>query len=297
MHPAPSIIVFTTLSGLGFGMMAWIGLGAGEADGWLAALYCLIALGLAGIGLLASLGHLGNPQRAWRALSQWRSSWLSREGVVSIAAMAVFFLYAVLWAVWGDRIAPLGWLAALLALGTILCTSMIYAQLKTVPRWNHWSTPALFFLYGLGGGALLAGLTWVALVLLAGAGAMQVWAWQRGDGAYAASGSTIETATGLGRIGRTRLLEAPHSAPNYLMKEMVFVVGRRRAVEIRRWALALGAVLPVVLLLVAVVYPGLWPLILGLAAVSYLVGVLAARWLFFAEAEHVVGLYYGRTAA
>jgi DMSO reductase anchor subunit len=32
---------------------------------------------------------------------------------------------------------------------------------------------------------------------------------------------------------------------------------------------------------------------IALAAVVHLAGALAARWLFFAEAEHVVGLYYG----
>ena len=126
MHPAPSIIVFTTLSGIGFGLMAWLGLGLGPEGFWFAFLACGLALGFACIGLIASLWHLGNPQRAWRALSQWRSSWLSREGVASIATLTVFGLYALLWVVFGLRTPWLGLPAAVLSVVSIVCTSMIY---------------------------------------------------------------------------------------------------------------------------------------------------------------------------
>ncbi len=54
----------------------------------------LISLTLIATGLIASLFHLGNPQRAWRALSQWRSSWLSREGVMAIATFVPLTLSA-----------------------------------------------------------------------------------------------------------------------------------------------------------------------------------------------------------
>ena len=48
-------------------------------------------------------------------------------------------------------------------------------------------------------------------------------------------------------------------------------------------------VLPLILL-------GLWPSHVGgaLAVICHALGVLTSRWLFFAEAEHVVGLYYGK---
>ena len=97
MHPAPSIVVFTVLSGAGYGLLALLGLGvllgtmpATPATG-LAGLG--LGLGLATAGLVSSTFHLGHPERAWRALSQWRSSWLSREGV---AALATFVPAAVL---------------------------------------------------------------------------------------------------------------------------------------------------------------------------------------------------------
>ena len=292
MHPAPSVIVFTVLSGLGFGLMAWLGLGIPAVEGWVAGTFAAMAFGLAAVGLVASTFHLGNPQRAWRALSQWRTSWLSREGVAAVAALAAFGLYGLLWAT-GQRIAPLGWLASALAIAAVVCTSMIYAQLRTVPRWNAASTPALFLGYAAAGGAMLASATTLAAILLVLVWALQLWAWRAGDRAYADAGSTTGTATGLAPLGRVRLLEAPHSAPNYLMKEMVFVVGRDRARALRIVAAALGGAVPAAILLALEHLPAKHAMA-GVAVLSHIVGVLAQRWLFFAEAEHVVGLYYGR---
>src|SRR6188768_3043662 len=88
MHPAPSIIIFTTLSGLGYGLAAVLGLGLLDPAALATRLAYVLALALISGGLLSSTLHLGNPQRAWRALSQWRSSWLSREGVLAIATFA-----------------------------------------------------------------------------------------------------------------------------------------------------------------------------------------------------------------
>src|SRR3954469_7238611 len=85
MHPAPSIIVFTTLSGLGYGLAALLGLGILDPAALSTKAAHLVALAMICGGLMSSTLHLGNPQRAWRALTQWRSSWLSREGVMAIA--------------------------------------------------------------------------------------------------------------------------------------------------------------------------------------------------------------------
>ena len=77
MHPAYSVIVFTCASGAGYGLLIWLAL-AGVVGGWTAR---APGLGLAGfglafalitIGLLSSTAHLGRPERAWRAFSQWR---------------------------------------------------------------------------------------------------------------------------------------------------------------------------------------------------------------------------------
>ncbi|MEL7027297.1 MAG: DmsC/YnfH family molybdoenzyme membrane anchor subunit, partial [Pseudomonadota bacterium] len=289
--PAPSISAFTTLSGLGFGLLVFLGLGLPAPTGWAAFWHFGLAFALSVAGLLASLGHLGHPERAWKALSQWRSSWLSREGCLSIAALAamgvfalgrVFELFDVPW---------LGWIGAVLSLATIFATSMIYAQLKTVPRWNHWSTPTQFGLYALAGGALLAALVTAALILIVAASIFQVVNWHWGDSRFAERGHSQETATGLGPMGQVKSFEPPHTGTNYLMNEMIHRVGRKHAVKLRRIGILLAAT-PLLLL----VLPAL-PILIGVLAILHAAGVLVIRWLFFAEAEHVVGLYYGATQA
>ena len=290
MHPAPSIILFTALSGLGFGLMIWLGLAPPSKTPWVMGVFSVMALGLAGIGLLASTFHLGHPERALKAFSQWRSSWLSREGVVSVATMGTFAAYGGLWVLTGERIVILGILASALAAVTVYCTAMIYAQLKTVPRWNTPLTPLLFMTYALAGGALLGGKVTYSLILLAALGILQAIVWWQGDTALARSGSSMETATGLGHLGKVRLLESPHSGTNYLLTEMVYRIGRKHSRKLRGIALALVSVLPVVLGLVFEVKH----MVAAILVLSHLAGLLVARWLFFAEAEHVVGLYYGQ---
>lgn len=292
MHPAPSVIVFTTLSGLGFGLLFWLGLGLPAVTGWTAFAFFAIAYLLAVGGLVASTFHLGRPERALKAFTQWRSSWLSREGWASVATLLVMALFGA-GLVFADAAwQPLGLLGAVLALATVFATSMIYAQLRTVPRWKTPLTPALYLSISLAGGALLAGQVAMALVLLPVAAVMQVLWWARGDRALSESGTNLATATGLGSIGAVRAFEPPHTGTNYLLREFVHEVGRKHAQKLRILSLVLGYALPVVLLLLPFTH------VFALVAVlSHLAGVAASRWLFFAEAEHVVGLYYGKRAA
>ncbi|MEM8555465.1 MAG: DmsC/YnfH family molybdoenzyme membrane anchor subunit [Pseudomonadota bacterium] len=289
MHPAPSVILFTTLSGLGFGMLFWLGLGFPSVTGWVAFIFFAIAYLLSVGGLIASTTHLGHPERAWRAFSQWRSSWLSREGCAAVAALLLMALHGAGLVFIGTHWGLAGALGALLSLATVFTTSMIYTQLKSVPRWNQPSTPVLFLSLSLGGGALLTGQIPAAALLLAVAGTTQLWHWHTGDSALASSGTTAETATGLGTIGKVRHMAPPHTGPNYLLKEMVHVVARKHAQKLRVIGFTTMIALPLLLLI-------LFPASHGLAAIAiltHLTGVLTTRWLFFAEAEHVVGIYYG----
>ncbi|MEM7525404.1 MAG: DmsC/YnfH family molybdoenzyme membrane anchor subunit [Pseudomonadota bacterium] len=312
MHPAPSVIVFTVSSGLGFGMMFWLGLGFGfapEAD-VAGPVTGLFALAFAGLGLLASTFHLGNPQRFLKAFTQWRSSWLSREGCVSVALMSLFFLYVAGWAVTGEPSRLLGVVAAALSVVAVFCTAMIYAQLKTVPRWSNPATAPMFLGFSAGGGAIAVGLAatmaggaaslFLALALLAASAAM--WIYRRVALPVTLSdvGSSPETATGLGGLGKVRLLESPHSQPNYLMKEMVFRVGRKHAEKLSLIASVVGVFAPLFLFVLCRDPEGFGlshmvaAIGLFLALILHIIGALASRWLFFAEAEHAVGLYYGQ---
>ena len=292
MHPAPSVIVFTSLSGLGFGLLVFLGLGRPDVTGWVAFVFYLIAFGLAVGGLVSSTFHLGRPERALKAFTQWRSSWLSREAWCAVAALLTMGLYALGAVFFGASWQPLGTVGALLSLATVFTTSMIYTQIKAIPRWHSPLTPAKFLSFSVAGGALLSGQVRWAIALLILAGLIQIAAWMRGDGAFAKAGTTLRTATGLSGTS-VKSFEPPHTGTNYLLKEFVYQVGRKHALKLRITAIVLAFAAPVVLLTL----PGPTHFLAGIAVLSHIAGLFAARWLFFAEAEHVVGLYYGKRTA
>jgi DMSO reductase anchor subunit len=317
MHPAYSVIIFTTASGAGYGLL--IGLAA-------ALLFDLVprdpvfgffalgaAVALITIGLLTSTFHLGRPGRAWRALSQVRTSWLSREGV---AAIVTYLPIAVLGLGWVFGEAQTGQIivGALLsvpcAIVTVWCTGKIYATLPTIRAWNRSAVTPIYLVLALATGSVL--LTFFLAVFgyelrwAAAAGAlllslgwelkMRYWsAIDRADRTW-----TAEQATGLGHLGTVRPLDPPHTQPNFVMREMGYQVARRHARRLRFLTMLLLFVVPlaaaVALLLLNM--PGAVTIaITALAVCSATAGVLTERWLFFAEAEHVVMVYYRGGAA
>lgn len=317
MHPAFSVIFFTVTSGAGYGllacaMVAW--LFRPDAAPWGVA--GAIGLLLVVAGLCASTAHLGRPERAWRAFSQWRTSWLSREGVAAVAGFPVLAAWTVLVLIGRDpdtatRLLALLGIAA--AVVTTICTGMIYASLKPIRRWRNQFTVPGYLLLAAASGAVLTvligeaaggdtdGARWAALVLLAAAAGLKLsyWRWCATEGGIA----TIADATGLGARagarGPVKLLEAPHTESNYLTDEMGFRVARKHAERLRRIALGAGFLLPIGCLLLGwMVGDGLVATIAALVAVlGNAVGTLTERWLFFAEARHTVTLYYGAQAA
>lgn len=311
MHPAFSVILFTTASGAGYGLIALTALlfaaGAwpgGSASG-LAAL--VVATLLVTCGLFASTAHLGHPERAWRALTQIRTSWLSREGVAALLVYPPLAGLALGWGLLGQSngaTVAAALAAAILSIATVHCTAMIYRSLKPIHQWcNPHVVPVYHLLALMTGAQLLTALLHLAGAPSHGVGLMAALAtaggvivkeryWRFIDTNPGAS--TPESATGLTGLGKVRLLEPPHTGSNYVMREMGFQVARRHALKLRRLALGLGFALPMVLLLAAGVLPAI-PATLAavVAAVSGLAGVLAERWLFFAEAKHSVTLYYG----
>jgi len=315
MHPAYSVIVFTCASGAGYGLLTWLALSAacGGTRSLAAGAGFAIAFALITIGLLSSTAHLGRPERAWRAFSQWRTSWLSREGVMALATYVAGGLLALDW--WfGDAgnwiiFGLLGVLTIACALATVWCTGMIYASLKTIRAWNHRLVAPIYVLLALATGQLLLNAIlgvifghvsmraiWLTLILLLGCWITKSIYWSSIDDARRSH--TVGDATGLGRFGRVRTLDPPHTQANFVMREMGFQVARKHADRLRQIAAVLLFVVPVILtVLMLASGPGLLALSAVLAVLSAAVGVGVERWLFFAEAEHVSMLYYGRAAA
>jgi sulfite dehydrogenase (quinone) subunit SoeC len=275
-----------------------VGFNHGTSSSPAFAITCMgAALVLVTVGLLSSTFHLGRPERAWRAFSQWRSSWLSREGVVAVATYPIALLFAAAWA--GQLpeafVAPLGLALCLCAAATVFCTGMIYAQLKTIPAWHTPLTVPAYMLFAVAtGGLVLASLSLmfgrqqlfqmllvsaVLLLLIV----VKLLYWKRIDTNVL---PTTGQATGLGN--HVRQWELPHTNINYIQKEMGYAVARKHARSLRLLTLGLLALALTSSVLEAFVAPGF--VFLGLAA-----GLLAAafeRWLFFAEARHVVMAFY-----
>lgn len=315
MHPAFSVIVFTTASGAGYGLLVWYGLlsaFSGVPNGRVVALTVLpLALVLVTAGLLSSTLHLGRPERAWRALSQWRTSWLSREGVSSFIAYVPAGLLIIAWLIApvpGGVAMVLGLMMAAVSLVTIYCTAMIYASLRTIHQWSNMYVVPNYLALGLYTGALLLAAVLHVLgrpsyaveiiTLIAGlaavVGKLVYWRFI----ATTQHPSSPESATGLGHIGKVRLFESPHTEENYLMREMGFSIARKHADKLRAISLAALFVIPLCLTLLTTLTSGLFAAVVSiLAVIAAAVGVLVERWLFFAEAKHVVTLFYGAQAA
>jgi sulfite dehydrogenase (quinone) subunit SoeC len=323
VKPALSIIFFTVMSGAGLGLAlvaVWAGWGRAEL-GDAERIACLASGVLAGLlvaaGLLSSLLHLANPRNARFALSRFRTSWLSREGVFA----AIFFPLCAAWlaALWW-RAAPwlqdaLGLVLAADALTVLWCTGMIYASLKPIWQWHTRLTPLFYVIAGLASGSLLflalsgdiaalAGAARVAaLLLLAIMAVLKAAVFLRNARELNAEGGAPDTAraTGLGKVGlgktvtgksraQVRLIDAGHTHGTFLTGEFGFIVARRYALPLKVLVFVLAMVLPVLALA-----SGTGGLAAArIAATLCLCGLLVERWLFFAEAKHTVRLYEGQ---
>lgn len=299
MNPAYSVIFFSTLSGAGYGLLYWCAVAALMRPGTVSLPPVGCALALIILGLLSSTAHLGHPERAWRAFSQWRTSWLSREGVAAMVTfMPMLGLGAGIYLNIDGLISAMAGMAMLGALVTVYCTAMIYASLKTIPQWNQRSVPLIYLLFSLSSGAVLGaafGLMGTALMTLLG---MCLWfaSWLAKLSYWNRSGTlrgpTLPDALGLPEYRGGRILDQAHTQENFVQREMGFRIARKHVQKLRKIALLL-ALLTVVGTGITLQTGSTWGVWL---AIPVMLGALIMeRWLFFAEARHIANLYYSGT--
>ncbi len=306
MHPAFSILFFTTLAGTAQGLLVLLAaavlLGAALPTGFL-----LVSVAVAEVllvaGLAASFLHLGHKMRAWRAVLMWRTSWMSREVIV----LPAYILLVALW--WlalltGAGSASRTILPVLLLLGALVlwyCTAMIYACLRFIEEWAHPLTVINFMLIGLSSGLLLG----CALGALAGQNSFVLlaspWALAATLAAWATRAmalrrnaaiqhrSTLQSATG---IQATRLVQKSMGMSAGAFNTREFFHGARAATlkHVKLGFLLLCFALPSLLLLWALASQTTLPILL--AALLQAPGLIAERWFFFAQAKHPQNLYY-----
>jgi DMSO reductase anchor subunit len=318
LKPAFSIVFFTVSSGAGLGLLALVALGDLFAQGalprqveWRSALLGILLLAA---GLASSVAHLAKPQNAWRAFARFRTSWLSREAVFAAALFPVSLVYAGLVAAHESG----GWRSffalatCLFAWAALFSTAMIYASLKAIRQWRTPWTPVNYLLLGHWSGALLLAATvsayaaptrsvfTLALVVGIAALAAKLAYWiSIGERASSTKNApTLERAIGVDQgvhgpgpmtVARARLLDVGHSHGTFLTDEFGFALARRHATVLRGVALTLGFGLPLIWLIAGTAR---WQVGVAAAACG-IIGLLAERWLFFAEARHTVRLYHG----
>ena len=322
MRPEFSVIFLTTLIGAGQGLfLALVATQIGALFDLLPAqdgrsFYAtgsLVALVATGLGLVASFFHLGRPERGWRAIARWRTSWLSREVIVLPAFMAAVFAYGLAhWAGWRPALATLpggeivdatlviGVAASILAFALFVCTAMIYACLPFLREWHSPLTVLNFVLLGSASGFTLAAAfagvaapslarlfsTW-ALVLLGLALVSRGASLLRN--ARLKPRSTIQTAIG---IKHPRIVQISPGFESGSFNTREFFHGRTRAaLRSVKWGFLVAVFVIPALLLAAALWTSLPGLLPAAFAVQY-AGLLAERWFFFAEANHPQNLYY-----
>ena len=310
MAPAWSMIFFTTLAGTGQGLLlALVGVD------WAARLGLLsqpgrafhlagvaVVLALCGVGLVAASFHLGHPLRAWRAVTMWRTSWLSREVIVLPAFMAVVALWGGLQWLGGAPSIVIAALAAVLAVALFICTGMIYAAVTVIREWASPLTPLCFGLLGLASGLLLAAAlaayaaaavapalvlgALIALVLAALVRAGTLW-----RNASLVRKTTLQTAIGV-RHPRIVQKHAGTTAGSFGTREFHHGRTAPQVLQARWGAAVLAFLLPAAGLLAM----GAQPDAAGLSALCGLqwAGLLAERWVFFADGQHPQNLYHPR---
>ncbi|MGB1109632.1 MAG: sulfite dehydrogenase subunit SoeC [Gammaproteobacteria bacterium] len=322
MHPAFSVIFLTTLIGVGQGLFLALFTGevyalahllpAQDSRSFYAA-GSLLALAFLLAGLVASFFHLGHPERAWRAASQWRTSWLSREVIVLPIVMALVFLYGMIhWFGWTEPLFVIsgalpvdlslivGLLASIAAFALFVCTGMIYAAIKFLQEWHTALTVVNYTVLGIASGfTLAAGFS----------------AWMGADlvlfyGTWAVIFTALGFVTRLAAIARNAKLRPKSSLQSAIgvrhgkivQKAQGFMGGSFNTREyvhgrspgflrgIMWWFLVLVFLVPLALLGASY---GIASETLPLLAffIQY-IGLIGERWHFFADARHPQNLYY-----
>ena len=306
MHPAWSVIFFTVLAGMGQGVfLMLVRADAHGAEPMALAIGGAASVVLMGVGLACSFLHLGHPMRAWRAIAMWRTSWLSREVIVLPATIGVVALWSIEHLLGTPHTNLLGVVGVVLCFALWVCTGMIYACLRFLREWAHWLTLLNFTLLGWMSGATLFAAYWfalngredagfaiaAALVLTTIAAIARMASLVRNKNLKPLS--TAQSAIGV-RAHKLKQMSQGATGGSFNTRE--FFHGKSALVvrNVKWIALGLAFALPAALLLVATKMPAFW--LLALAAASQLLGLLAERWLFFAQANHPQNIYYQAVA-
>ena len=315
MHPSFSLILFTSMAGMAQGAivsLAVLNSGSDQLPSELLNVYLFpLILALLFGGLLASTFHLGHPERAWRAIMMWRTSWLSREvlilpAFIALTALAYYFS-------WQASVPNWLWLLlSIAALALWVCTAMIYQCIRFIQEWAHPATMVNFIALGMSSGWFLlmvlltlwsilhpnqavvtssniAGVAVFTGFLILLSLSLKLWIWKRNRGLKPKS--NLQSATGI-KTGFVRQISMGMMGGSFNTREFFHQQSSFFVANVRKIAFFGTYLLPVLLLTIVVSNGTLSVMVI--AFVVHCVGLMAERWLFFAEANHPQNLYYQR---
>ncbi|MDX2505082.1 MAG: dimethyl sulfoxide reductase anchor subunit [Gammaproteobacteria bacterium] len=321
MQPAFSVIFLTTLIGMGQGLFlalyteqvyAVLNVVQKTSTDTIYGVGSAVSIILLILGLIASIFHLGRPERAWRAATMWRTSWLSREVIVLPAVMGLVFLYGLVhfmdWnltimtigAVVIDLSLIIGAIGTIAVLSLFIATGMIYACLKFLQEWHSPLTVINYILLGTVSGFTMATLIaayqqpelisffagWsIVLIIFAfifrGASLIR--------NKRLRPKSTVQTAIG---IRHNHIKQKSMGFMGGAVNTRDFFHGKTRLFmrSIKTIFILLVFVIPLTLLIISLFKPAI--MVLTIAMVSMYLGLMAERWYFFAEGNHPQNIYY-----
>jgi DMSO reductase anchor subunit len=311
MRPQFSIVFFTTLAGMAQGLLFSLAILDFPVQiftqSFLSTFAFPAALILLGLGLIASFFHLGRPERAWRAAMMWRTSWLSREVIVLPMLIAVTVL-GLLYSLTNE--VP-SWLWIAIVIATILlwiCTAKIYQCIRFIQEWSHPSTLMNFTLLGITSGWMLLGvlvglsdgakefplnsvMSGISFILLFVAFNLKLWIWRRNRSLRPKS--NLASATGI-KGSNIRQTSMGLMGGSFNTREFFHHQTAHAISNIRKIVLLCAYIFPMILVAYSISSPS--NLIFILALIIHFIGLLAERWMFFAEANHPQNLYYQRVS-
>lgn len=318
MRPAFSLIFFTSMAGMAQGLVVSLIIlhlaGDPLPNHFMNYLAFPVALLLLVGGLLASFFHLGHPERAWRAIFMWRTSWLSREVLVLpsfIALTILAYFYS-----WQFSLIP-NWLWFLLGLFAALlwvCTAMIYQCIRFIQEWAHPMTMVNFVGLGFASGWFLLmtlftlwsvwfpdraivtsnnlpGVVGFTAALLLLCLTFKLWIWKRNR--TLRPKSTLQSATGITQ-GPVRQISMGMMGGSFNTREFFHQQTNFFVANVRKLAFFATYIIPVTMLAFAASQSSLN--LITIAFLVHLLGLMGERWLFFAESNHPQNLYYQRIA-
>ncbi|MCW9089550.1 MAG: dimethyl sulfoxide reductase anchor subunit [Gammaproteobacteria bacterium] len=323
MHPTFAVIFLTTLIGVGQGLFLALFteqsysaaklLPTQESSFYVTGSFIALAF-LIG-GLIAAIGHLGKPiymiTRAWRGVTQWRTSWLSRELILMPVVMFLVFLYGLVHLLGldadlfgsselnGQLTLIIGTVSTAAVFALFIATAMIYASIKFLQEWACALTVANYLLLGSASGFTLASayaaFTAPELVTFYAGWAMII----TFAGFITRSGSLIRNArikykstlqTAIG-VRHTKVQQKAMGMMGGSFNTREFFHGKTAAfLKSIKW-IFLVLVFPIPLLLLWAGMDGSKALLVLAFATQY-IGLLFERWFFFAQANHPQNLYY-----